>query len=635
MLLHQSSVNNKINPMPLKLVAIIQKLSFIIPFIISFMLLISWSKLIKIIHFIKNIFTQDEIDEESALYDKLIIFICIFFICIILEKLFIYIIIILDKLFFKILQNNQNEGKNSQPKNEELENPFQNADTKQEEEINRLKLTINELNDTIKNQQIESNNSMQKLKENIRNEVAILNKAADEKDKKITSIKEQLSQKDLEYKQLFENNQKIKLELEKSQKFDEEQLSTKKKLQLKHNQLEDEINKMHENEKQMKSEISKIQGQLEQEQINQQKIKEQITKLQQEKDQIENQLEQFKIDKERRIQQLTNDKNQLQAQLDQLSNMKNELKTVNQKNQNLIKKIPNLNNQTLLNRELEQIDKDLKTQCVEKDCLKQHCHLKANANEENNIFDSFTHKLGYYIKKAMSTPNAPEGTKEAKNENIMKTDDKALNPEIDKLRLVTTQIYKYDEKNQTPFSDYIDEHPNVLICVKIANINTIMGFSKAPFKPKTDVNYLPGFIASFHNGKIFTMKKGPTKQGQKTLPKPMTYDEYFIMLGNSDIRIKSGTKEIFTAYATDTSSFEEVKNKEPSCGDFFNSVDRDLDLKKHVFYYELYTCHVEDDDGNKYIFSDDGTQLLPLIFNVETNRYIVDKDKKHMPFNEI
>ena len=56
------------------------------------------------------------------------------------------------------------------------------------------------------------------------------------------------------------------------------------------------------------------------------------------------------------------------------------------------------------------------------------------------------------------------------------------------------------------------------------------------------------------------------------------------MWGNSDIRIKSGTEELFSAYATATGAFEEKGNEDPVVADFLLQEDRDAVLVDFEFF---------------------------------------------------
>ncbi len=73
------------------------------------------------------------------------------------------------------------------------------------------------------------------------------------------------------------------------------------------------------------------------------------------------------------------------------------------------------------------------------------------------------------------------------------------------------------------------------------NGQTIAGWSQPALQPKTDIDRKPGMMFAFNNRKVFYVKQQPSTKYNKTEPKPMTYDEYYIIWGNSDIRIRSGS----------------------------------------------------------------------------------------------
>ncbi len=103
----------------------------------------------------------------------------------------------------------------------------------------------------------------------------------------------------------------------------------------------------------------------------------------------------------------------------------------------------------------------------------------------------------------------------------------------------------------------------------MTNGQIISGYSEPPFKPQTNVDYKPGMMFGFNNRKVFTVKKQPTTKHNKTCPKPITYDEYYIIWGDQDIRIKLGCKELFSNYSAMNCSYEDSGNKSPSIKDFF------------------------------------------------------------------
>ena len=114
--------------------------------------------------------------------------------------------------------------------------------------------------------------------------------------------------------------------------------------------------------------------------------------------------------------------------------------------------------------------------------------------------------------------------------------------------------------------------------------HVIACYSQPAFIPLTNVDYKEGFIFSFGNNKIFTLKKQPNKIN-KANPKPITYDEYYITWGNSDIRIRSGKSyELYSSYLTPTCCYEEKGNKAPKMNDLFMQEERDALLADYEFF---------------------------------------------------
>ena len=95
---------------------------------------------------------------------------------------------------------------------------------------------------------------------------------------------------------------------------------------------------------------------------------------------------------------------------------------------------------------------------------------------------------------------------------------------------------------------------------------------------------------SLGNRKVFTLKTQPSNKTCNTHPKPITYDQYFIMWGNSDIRIRSGKSyELYSSYLTPTCCYEEKGNKNPRMTDLFMQEERDALLAD----YELFRVEFE------------------------------------------
>jgi hypothetical protein len=125
--------------------------------------------------------------------------------------------------------------------------------------------------------------------------------------------------------------------------------------------------------------------------------------------------------------------------------------------------------------------------------------------------------------------------------------------------------------------------------VKIWNGQIIAGYSKPAFIPRSNTEFQEGHMFALRNKKVFKTKKEATNKYNQTKPRPITYDEFFLIWGNSDIRIKSGTNELFSSYGTANASYEEVGNEEPVIDDLFQIPDRETPLAD----YELFVIEFD------------------------------------------
>jgi hypothetical protein len=125
--------------------------------------------------------------------------------------------------------------------------------------------------------------------------------------------------------------------------------------------------------------------------------------------------------------------------------------------------------------------------------------------------------------------------------------------------------------------------------VKIWNGQIIAGYSKPAFVPKANNEFQEGYMFALRNKKVFKTKREATNRFNQTKPRPITYDEFFLIWGNSDIRIKSGTNELYSSYGTANASYEEVGNEEPIIDDLFQIADRETILAD----YELFAIEFE------------------------------------------
>ncbi len=94
---------------------------------------------------------------------------------------------------------------------------------------------------------------------------------------------------------------------------------------------------------------------------------------------------------------------------------------------------------------------------------------------------------------------------------------------------------------------------------------------------------------ALRNQKVFKTKREATNKFNQTKPRPITYDEFFLMWGNSDIRIKSGTNELYSSYGTASCSYEEVGKEGAVIDDLFQIPDRETILAD----YELFAVEFD------------------------------------------
>lgn len=148
----------------------------------------------------------------------------------------------------------------------------------------------------------------------------------------------------------------------------------------------------------------------------------------------------------------------------------------------------------------------------------------------------------------------------------------------------TYPLYRLDKKNNNSIHDYVDGKPQIALVVRMTNGQILAAYSDPEFKPQSKIDYRFGMMFAFTNRKVFTLKNQPSNKANKSIPKPITYDQYYIIWGNSEIRIKSGTNELYSNYSTGNCFYEEPGNDHPSVRDLFLSDERDNFLTD----YELY-----------------------------------------------
>jgi hypothetical protein len=89
--------------------------------------------------------------------------------------------------------------------------------------------------------------------------------------------------------------------------------------------------------------------------------------------------------------------------------------------------------------------------------------------------------------------------------------------------------------------------------VKLANGTIIGGFTATPFLAERvpNGNRGQGFLFSLTAEKTFKMRIDPRQS-------ITTYDHFFLILGNAEIRLRAGEKKVFSNFGIATSTFDNV-----------------------------------------------------------------------------
>ena len=133
--------------------------------------------------------------------------------------------------------------------------------------------------------------------------------------------------------------------------------------------------------------------------------------------------------------------------------------------------------------------------------------------------------------------------------------------------LRTSLVYKYDPKNKTNFHQYIDEVKNLCLVVKTP-LTIIAGFYPGLHKDG-EVMSKGGLLVSVPNNESYTLYK--KKQNDKVTYRGMTYDQYYIIYGNAEIRIKAGQNTVFSNFGVNNGYYDPRGHK---VDDFLNEGDR-------------------------------------------------------------
>jgi len=104
----------------------------------------------------------------------------------------------------------------------------------------------------------------------------------------------------------------------------------------------------------------------------------------------------------------------------------------------------------------------------------------------------------------------------------------------------TKLVYAFDSLNKSNFHKYIDNKVQIVVLVKLINGYIVGAWSEGSFQPKM-VSEKDGLIFSLTNRKIFE----PLERNRRAV----AYDDYFLIFGNSELRLKSQETKVFSNFA--------------------------------------------------------------------------------------
>lgn len=127
-------------------------------------------------------------------------------------------------------------------------------------------------------------------------------------------------------------------------------------------------------------------------------------------------------------------------------------------------------------------------------------------------------------------------------EGLMKTPIKAAK-----------MIFKYDSLNPTNFHKYIDDHRNLVCVVKLSNGNFIATFYSGVYS-RGEPLISPSLIMSLSSNESYELYNATTNSAVRTF-RGMTYDDFFLIFGNAEMRIRANEKTVFSNFGIGNSFF--------------------------------------------------------------------------------
>lgn len=107
-------------------------------------------------------------------------------------------------------------------------------------------------------------------------------------------------------------------------------------------------------------------------------------------------------------------------------------------------------------------------------------------------------------------------------------------------------IHRFDPLNAVNIHRYVDGKEQIVVIVRLVNGYCLAGYSEGSLIPKT-ASTKSGMLISLTNKKCYYLNE-PNK-------KAIVYDDFFLIFGNSEIRIKTQEKKMFSNFGLSVSFY--------------------------------------------------------------------------------
>lgn len=117
----------------------------------------------------------------------------------------------------------------------------------------------------------------------------------------------------------------------------------------------------------------------------------------------------------------------------------------------------------------------------------------------------------------------------------------------------TVFLFKYDPRNKNSFHVYVDGISSLCMVVRTKNA-VIAGYYPYCYKDKEVMNK-GGLLVSVTNDQSYTLNEEKTRNKDASNFRGMTYDTYYAIYGNAEMRVKTGERKVFSNFGINNAFF--------------------------------------------------------------------------------